>query len=86
VHVAAHDLTRVYVGLIARPLTGGRLSLLELAARLVGGSHIGQVPRLGDEHDAGAAVTEHAMNGIDGALHDTYHVSVERRLAKPLQA
>ena len=34
----------------------------------------------------GAAVAEHAMNRIDGALHHTDHVSVERGLAQPLQA
>lgn len=38
--IAAHGLTRVHIGLIAGPPARGRLSLLELAACLVGGSQI----------------------------------------------
>ena len=40
---------------------------------------------LGDEHDRGTAVTEQAVNGIDGPLHHARHVGIERCLAQPEQ-
>src|SRR5204862_7796579 len=48
VQVGAGDLGGIDVGVVARPLARGRLRLLELAASLVGGGDVGQVPGLGD--------------------------------------
>jgi len=67
-------------------LPGLRLSLFELPAALVRCGHVGQMSRLGDEHDPGAAVVEHLIYRVDRPLQDGDHIGVEGRLTQPLQA